>query len=730
METKPKTGHVALLRWDPVERERAWLIGGCLVGFVLCVPMILGDRIPSHDAAGRYLPMIADFVAGNWRAAFHPRIQPLLTALAGCLATIGLPTFIAAKVVSSVFFAVTVFPLYAAVRRVFSRHYAFGAVALYLVCPRLLRIAGMGIRDSGRTFFLILGVWALLVFWQERRWSAALAAGVAAAGMTLARVEGAAAAAALMICLVAVSMRPHKQITKALALGRVVVGMVLGAVLIFPWLVYCTKATGYAVTGSQQIAVLRRIEAMTGLSLHSADAFMPESDPARPANLCACAGQRRRQEVIGHWSLVNGQEGESEVIGGGSEGESEVSGGGWEEREAGGFAARPAVDMSRDAHDTRGETPGEGVVSSRYSAFSPAVDMSRDAHDTRGETRGEGVVSNRYSAFSPAAARSRDAHDTRGETETRGQDTGGYGGTSGIEYNLKSQISNLKSSPLFLAAGVGAPEVEELQRPNIDWEEVGLELIEGLIPLSLVFALPLIFLRIRDRKWTFWETVVAAAVGFHVFMLVVMVLGTGGTMISKRYVISVTPLTFGWTAMGVAAALRWVRKRNVKVMWILVVLFILICLRDGWSRVRRNYTSRKDSNRKFIAAGKWVGEQAAREGLDRKDRMPSTWFCYRTGRRPFIMTSESALTWFADGETIDPRSVGETFTVPEIAGFCRAFDVDYVIWDETFAARCPGLREPHNLPPGFVLLNDAWLGGDYPLAVLRCEPVEVQGERR
>jgi 4-amino-4-deoxy-L-arabinose transferase-like glycosyltransferase len=284
--------------------ERRHLLLLVAAAVLLVLPMILLDRLPCNDTAGRYAPTVADFAAGRWRQAFHPRIQPLLTVAGGCLAAIGLPPFIAVKTASTLFFAAGLVPLYLLQRTLFGAQPARVAAWLYLLCPALLRYAGLGLRDPPNTFALLVAFMGLVRFQAAPGRAAALWTAAGAAGMALARGEMLPFALLCITTLVALDLFAGSPngVSRLHMPRHSLAGAALFTVLLLPWVAHATRMTGYPVTASQQVSIWRRIEWTTGhafqvttpvlpLDWYPWSPLIPVAPVANPAPHMAVAGE-------------------------------------------------------------------------------------------------------------------------------------------------------------------------------------------------------------------------------------------------------------------------------------------------------------------------------------------------------------------------------------------------------------------------------------------------------
>lgn len=141
-----------------------------LLLWVLLIPCILLEDYPLPDVAMRYDPMAEAFARGDWRFAFHPRITPLLPVSAGIIAAVlQCSGFLACKLASSLFLSLSLFPLYAATRRLFGRPIALCSSILFIVCPYILRFGYYGSRESGTMFGILLCFYAAVLLAQTPR---------------------------------------------------------------------------------------------------------------------------------------------------------------------------------------------------------------------------------------------------------------------------------------------------------------------------------------------------------------------------------------------------------------------------------------------------------------------------------------------------------------------------------------------------------------------------------
>ena len=136
---------------------------------LLTVSVILND-IPCRDMASRYAPMAEAFAAGEWSYAFHPRIQPLQIVSGGIIAKLfGCDGFSALKIAAGLWFFAGMYVVWKLFREVYADDpsIASGATAFYAIYPYNIRMAAEGLRESSKTFLLLLTAWALVKIYKN-----------------------------------------------------------------------------------------------------------------------------------------------------------------------------------------------------------------------------------------------------------------------------------------------------------------------------------------------------------------------------------------------------------------------------------------------------------------------------------------------------------------------------------------------------------------------------------
>ncbi len=239
------------------DRHLGWRLAA-LVGLALlvCLPSLIWNAYPSKDTAFFYSRMIREIAAGNFQGGYYPLIPPLFSTVGGALAAAtGLSGFAAARLTSALFFAATVLPLYALMRRFFPRRPAWIACLLYVGSPLLVRYAGSGLLDTGKTFFLVLAVWLAMAFADRPGYRLAVAFGFACGGLTLIKGEGLPIVVAIVGILHLCRWRQAGNWRAIWPDRHLLLAALAFLVALAPWLAYVQRQTGFPLPDGRQALV-------------------------------------------------------------------------------------------------------------------------------------------------------------------------------------------------------------------------------------------------------------------------------------------------------------------------------------------------------------------------------------------------------------------------------------------------------------------------------------------
>jgi len=140
-----------------------------LAAFLLYLAPTLLDDYPSRDVAARYAPMAEAFAHGDFAYAFHPRLQCLHPLIGGCFTwLLGCDGFTGVKLASLLFFALCIFPLYGLFKELFDYRIALGGVIIYIFASKLARLGCSGLRESMKSFVILLLVYSIIMIWKNR----------------------------------------------------------------------------------------------------------------------------------------------------------------------------------------------------------------------------------------------------------------------------------------------------------------------------------------------------------------------------------------------------------------------------------------------------------------------------------------------------------------------------------------------------------------------------------
>lgn len=222
---------------------------------LLLLPALLFSELPKLDVACRYAPMAEAFAAGDWEFAFHPRVTPLLPVCAGILAKLfPVSGWAACQMASALFLALSVFPVFFAIRRIYGFGNAVFASALIPFCSYLMRLGYFGLRETAAVFGASLLLYAAALLHDSgRRPGGYLAFAFGAAVLLLSRGDTALFVAAASLILLIWDFVRHRHPLRSLAAG----GLVL--LILFPQMCYNYRMIGWPVPEYRHAMVLRRL---------------------------------------------------------------------------------------------------------------------------------------------------------------------------------------------------------------------------------------------------------------------------------------------------------------------------------------------------------------------------------------------------------------------------------------------------------------------------------------
>lgn len=240
---------------------------------LLCSVLGYFNDIPERDVSGRYAPMATAFSEGDWDYAFHPRVPPLLPVGAGITVWLtGCSGFTAAKAVSILFFALSVFPLYGILRRTFDETTARWGCILLLLCSHLIRIAVSGLRDSAKGLAMLIAVYALICVWQQRKKiSGYLWCAVGATMLSLTRGDCTLYALLFLCAVLFFDMYRKKPFFIPWRTG---IAVMLYLLFLSPQLAYNYRTIGYPVPEVRYAVMLSKLEYRLNLNFYNHNAIV------------------------------------------------------------------------------------------------------------------------------------------------------------------------------------------------------------------------------------------------------------------------------------------------------------------------------------------------------------------------------------------------------------------------------------------------------------------------
>lgn len=242
-----------------------------LTALFLSLSIAIYSEVPMVDL-NRYCPMADAFRAGCWENAFHPRISPLTPCLGGiCVLLTGLDAFSALKLVSSLAFALTVFPLYGIFRRFLDPVPARIGILMAAFASMSLRYASSGMRDSTKGLLFILCVFLLLrIFDDKRRLRNYLYLGAAGALLALTRTECPVYTGMFLLAAFAIELFHGKRLFPL----RSLLAVLATVAVMTPWLCYMNRTIGYPVP---QVRYAYFMEKLAGNTYQKVEIVQPDT---------------------------------------------------------------------------------------------------------------------------------------------------------------------------------------------------------------------------------------------------------------------------------------------------------------------------------------------------------------------------------------------------------------------------------------------------------------------
>lgn len=256
-----------------------------ILAFFLSLILAWFTVVPESDIA-RYGSIVTSFTEGDWQAVFHPRISPLVPVLGGVTACItGAGPFFALQIVSSLFFALLIFPLYGILKNCFSPAVTGIALLMAAFASIPMRYGASGLRDSAKGFFFVLCVYLFVEVFRNRAvLKNYIFLGISISLLALTRTEAPVYAALFGFAVLLLELCRRKI---RFPWRSCICGLVALAVMA-PWLVYMYKTTGYPVPEIRYVPLIKKV-------LHTASA----ADSCLPPLALAVAQEKKETAAAG-----------------------------------------------------------------------------------------------------------------------------------------------------------------------------------------------------------------------------------------------------------------------------------------------------------------------------------------------------------------------------------------------------------------------------------------------
>lgn len=244
-----------MLSFGKSKHSVPWLKTALLIALVCSIAnFFLNDKIGT-DTSAYYARMAGQFGEGNYNRAFFHSIPPFVPVLAGLFCKLGLSAWQSLKLVSGIFFIVSVYWSYRLGKLRLKPEKAQWCAMLYVCCSRLLRYGMAGQLEGAKMFFVLLAFEQALRFIHDRHWKNLAVSGLACSLLALSRTEGVISIPLVCFLIILYPLVCSRNLHWSKRIMNGVLPCVVLLMLCFivwtPWIVYQYKVTGYPSISSK-----------------------------------------------------------------------------------------------------------------------------------------------------------------------------------------------------------------------------------------------------------------------------------------------------------------------------------------------------------------------------------------------------------------------------------------------------------------------------------------------
>jgi hypothetical protein len=235
------------------KREGFFLCCVFVLTLLLYLPQIFLREAILRDVALRYAPMAESFASGDFRYAFHPRVQSLHPLISGCICYLfDCSGFTAVQLSSLLFFGLCIFPLYNLLKTVFNRKIARWGILLLPLASQVAQISVSGLRESHKMFALLIITLGIVTVVKEReKYSGYLLTGIGCGLAFCIRIDLVLPSLCLLSAAGMMAFAAQKSLKRPLT----------GLLAVLPFFIFETAVnfyvSGHAVPGSHSLRFMR-----------------------------------------------------------------------------------------------------------------------------------------------------------------------------------------------------------------------------------------------------------------------------------------------------------------------------------------------------------------------------------------------------------------------------------------------------------------------------------------
>lgn len=197
-------------------------------------------------------------------------------------------------------------------------------------------------------------------------------------------------------------------------------------------------------------------------------------------------------------------------------------------------------------------------------------------------------------------------------------------------------------------------------------------IIKGLYPAFLCLALLGCAIRVKEQRWRRFDTITLLfLLVFIAGVILQPIIFYGELATSRRYLIIIVPLYFGWSTEGLCYILNKLKRYSGFLPYLWCVLMVIFCYEISSPIIKRYTSSKKSLEREAIL----VISDYIKEDWSSQNKLPTELIkCdfYQSGRLPLVQCDFDQIGYLSGGQYFQSIFID------------NGFNADYIVTnDET-----------------------------------------------